>query len=140
MQTKNPGKSSDGIWYYVYLKPGWIMMYLEGGLHQHIHFWPHNVIPKLQEHYELTNAEAKKLEPLYASMPRGRVTSFKYGTSFEIVHGNDFPSCMGISSEINDILDLFNLPLNTPHGYHEHEAMLSGHKKRLQAVIGKVKY
>lgn len=136
----NPGASSSGIWYYVYLDPHWIMMISQNGLDQHMHFWPEKVVPVLQAHYGLNSSDASKLKPLYASMPRGRVVDFQYGSSFEIVHGNDFPSCLSKSSQIKEVKSLFNLPVRTKDAVHEHEMMIKDHKKRLQRIIGKVAY
>lgn len=134
--------ASDGIWYYVWLKPEWKLYVLYGELIQHADQWRESVVPDIAKHYKI---DSRPLAPLYYSMPRGRVVSERYGEKYRIVHGGDFPSSLGESAEIKSLVGLFGLSNRMILGkvsveFHEHETMDADHQKRMKKIIGKIPY
>ncbi|MGD0088561.1 MAG: hypothetical protein ABSE73_01450 [Planctomycetota bacterium] len=134
-----------GIWYYLWLRPTWHLCFVTDERVQHMTYWPRVVVPKLQEHYNLSPVEVRSLFVLYAAMPRGRIVSQLYGKEWILAHGGDFPHGLDPDSEIDRLIKQFNLRGQRTTGkleivVHEHEMMIPRHKRAIQKIIGKVPY
>lgn len=149
-KRRNPaiGNPKGGIWYYVYLKPCWLRLPLFDERAQHMLWWPEHLVGMLVEYYNLEAADARALRPLYAAMPRGRITSKSYRPKdgVYLAHGGDFPRKLGSeASQIREVISEFGLQTIYEAGNvevieHEHEMMVKDHQKRIQKIIGKVPY
>ena len=156
-ENKEP---TEGIWYYLYLKPKWVRLIItnqEYGSYGHPQFWEKYIVPKLIQHYKLDDSQIDKLNELPYSMPRGRVTFTGKDTGIHAIvggeeeqpntwhldHGNDFP--LDKESEERRLISGFNLtgPANSNKVKFRrvnHETMLPAQQARLTAIIGEVPY
>jgi hypothetical protein len=144
-QSNGNGEPQEGIWYYVWLKPDWVLLWEYGTFAQHISMWSTRVIPALVEHYELTSEQSKAISGAYTGMPRGRVVSEQYGKKWRVVHGDDFPKGTRKSTEVKQIIGVFGLSSHAITGrvsveVHEHEKMSGDHKARLRKSLGRIPY
>jgi len=143
-----------GIWYYVYLKPTWVLRVFPRKIGSpnlpHMKAWTLMVVEEIARHYHLSEEQKKELADLPWCMPRGRVDDVDLDTGkplngdFAVYHGNDFP--VGTKDgEIKRIIGRLNLsPLVFQYRVllveHKHEKMDEEHKKKAQAILGPIPY
>jgi len=135
--------STEGIWYYVYLKPDWDLMIERSADAQHVNYWKEKVVPLLLDWYKLDESFRIKLSGLSAAFPRGRVLADdgRHG----IYHGDDFPRGLRLEGEIKRIISGFGLSRyqilkKVDVRFEPHEQMERSQKTKLQKIIGKVPY
>lgn len=154
-------RPSQGMWYYLYLKPKWVRVIIksrEYGHYQHVDFWDKYIVHKLIDYYALSREELNFLSDLSYSMPRGRVSySGRSLSDIEIVgmqeledtwymdYGNDIPSPLNPESEKRKLISGFNLtgPANNDKVVFRkvpHEMMIPEEQKKMQELIGHVPY
>jgi len=148
-------KPSTGIWYYVYLKPKWVLMTFsdaEYGALSHYEAWMKYIVPKLIDHYDIED-NIDDLEDAYRGVPRGRVdvtTDLEMGLraeggpKFFLLHGDDFPSGTK-SGQLGKIMSRFNLSHLAARGVVvdkavDHEKMDPEHQKIVTSIVGEVPY
>ena len=146
-------RPSEGIWYYIYLKPEWGFLHWKfteyPTAYDHPKVWVDYVLPVLVKHYKLTDDQTDKLKPLYYSMPRGRINhlAFLPGHSssgrWVVAHGRDFP--LDEDSELKNIVNAFNLSglvlwKMVDFEVADHEKMSKRHMEDIQKIIGPVPY
>jgi hypothetical protein len=89
-------RPSEGIWYYVYLKPIWklyVFKATEYGDMTHVDAWSKYLADIVAKHYKVNPDKvigAESLRTAYLCMPRGRVFQDQKG-KWIFNHGNDFP-------------------------------------------------
>ena len=129
-------RPSEGIWYWVYLKPDWELRVFKnteyGDFLTHVDVWEDYIAPLLAEHY---NVSLKSLINIPYAMPRGRVVKRKDGTWF-LYHGNDAPG--GLAKWKKKIIHAFNLEGQVGlinWDVDDHEKMLTVDKQAFKALI-----
>jgi hypothetical protein len=142
-------KPSEGIWYYVYLKPHWKLFTIPFEKDKdflHMEMWSNIVVPELIKHYKIEEFQEKEdLTNLVYSLPRGRVVHTAKDT-WVLYNGNDLPKSLSRSSEEKKIISSFGLTSlllskkNVEFAFDEHEQMEPRQKEELQEIIGKVDY
>jgi len=110
--------SIEGIWYYVYYQPNWVREIFRAEEYAsigHIDAWKHYIVPKLIDHYNLEENDARSIVHVPHSMPRGRMSKiiFKFegeqpGT-WMFLYGGDFPSCLNEEREKRMLIYEFSL-------------------------------
>ena len=139
----NGDAATEGIWYFVYLKPDWMLLLDRDRNASHLQYWRKTVVPMLIDWYKLKKDVAPKLGELSASMPRGRVLEDegRHG----VYHGGDFPKSLSFQGEINKIISGFGISKRyllqrVDIRYEPHEKMEAAQQKVLQKIIGKLPY
>lgn len=148
---KNPLKEdirpSEGIWYWVWLKPNWQLRefrFTEYGEDiQHDEAWRNYIAPEIAKHYKVKLTEVVGVDSLinaYTGMPRGRVAKTD---KWMFYHGNDTPIPM-VKAKLM-IASRFNLRSALVEGkaefrFDEHEAMQDEDKTVLESIIGEIPY
>jgi hypothetical protein len=139
----NGGFATEGIWYYVYLRPDWHLMYDLDPNASHLQFWRKTVAPMLMDWYKLDDSARVKLSELSTSMPRGRVllNERRYG----IYHGDDFPKGLSRDGELKKIVSAFGLSRyyilkRVDVCFEPHECMDKKQQTALRKLLGKIPY
>jgi hypothetical protein len=149
-KAKNLSKPSEGVWYWVWLKPRWELVsyqsneYKEFGDLTHEDVWMHYVSGKIASHYGIAEDD-HEIRNAYTGMPRGRVTHV--GKKWVFYHGDDIPAVLlrGVSKdEIHqEIVSRFNLTKqalagNVEFRFDEHETMQDDDIEIVKRIIGDV--
>lgn len=139
----NGSFATEGIWYYIWLRPDWHLMYDLDPQASHLQFWRKTVAPMLVDWYKLKESARIKLGELNASMPRGRVLldEGRYG----IYHGEDFPKKLSQEGELKKIVSAFGLSRywilrRVDVRFEPHECMDKKQQTALRKLLGKIPY
>jgi len=146
LNLKEDTRPSEGIWWYVWLKPRWrieAFKVTEYGELNHSDVWPKYVAPMIAAHYKVPIGSEvyNSLAEVYASMPRGRVEERDGRWVFN--YGDDFPvdpkkAQMQLPGEFELYRHL--LAGKVVFRVSEHEGMIEDDKDIIQRIIGKIPY
>ena len=135
--------ATEGIWYSLYLKPVWKLLFDLDENASTLHYWRRTCVPKLMEWYKLDEKKRRSLSELHTSQPRGRVLldEGRYG----IYHGSDFPKGLSLDTEIKKIVSGFGLSKyfilkRVDVKFEPHECMDKKQQTALRKLIGKIPY
>jgi len=139
-------RPSAGIWYWVWLRPNWILCDFketEYGKITHEQVWVKYVAPEIARHYRLTKHDAERLNPLTKSLPRGRVFRGRKTGFWIFMHAADNPR----GNQHFEMLlpSRFNLTKQLLFGgvsfaKDELLEMLPSDQSALKAIIGRLPY
>ena len=146
---KEDTRPSEGIWYYVWLKPKWVLYAFkatEFGDMTHLDVWSSSLADVMAKHYKINPDQiindVDSLRNAHCCMPRGRVWKNPEG-KWIFGHGNDFPidtakamKVLPASFELTKEI----LNKNVTFRFEEHETMEKEDMLIVQALIGKVPY
>jgi len=150
-KAKNLSKPSEGIWFWVWLKPRWELVvytaaeYKEFDELTHESVWGMYTAGKVASHYHI-DEDDHEIRNAYAGMPRGRVAHV--GKKWVFYHGDDIPAVLLNVSKAaiqQEIISRFNLTKQALAGqvefkFDEHETMQEDDRAIVKKYIGDVPY
>jgi hypothetical protein len=136
-------RPSEGIWYWVWLKPKWKLMEFkatEYGDLTHEDAWRRYVSDNLVVHYNIREG-VDEIKDAYTGMPRGRVAHV--GKKWVFYHGDDTP--INFAKAKIQIVSRFELTKQALAGqvefkFDEHETMQEDDRAIVKKYIGDVPY
>ena len=138
-------KPEEGIWYYIWMKPNWKLVDLQGGDNMHGELWQDLVHHRIKDHYKLTLEQVDVLEDASQGVPRGRVVLER--DKYVFYHGGDFPTGKSTDAEKKKLIGLFNLTCfyledknRVEFRFAEHYKMDPDEQEIVKSVLGEVSY
>jgi len=139
------GKPSEGIWYYIWLKPNWKLKVVQSGESLHLDMWERFVKHEIKDHYKLSDEDIDKIEELTCCMPRGRCCLVN--DHFELYHGDNFPKGRDAEAEKTKLMGWFNLTALYFHDREKVKFIVDPHygvpqdeKDIAESVLGPIPY
>ena len=146
-RNRSAMRPSEGIWYYVYLKPRWRLIVWPFEQYEemtHPDAWVKYVVPLIIKYYGIKSKnDVENISNLPYSMPRGRC-AFSSQKIWTLFHGDDFPSELskeGEHKKIISALGLTKIALDNKEKvvfrFDDHEVMDDLERSQLKKIIKK---